>query len=52
MWPQLAAAVDQSTPHGGTAILEHKAKHPNLEQSVRIAPNATVCGEVSIGPNV
>jgi carbonic anhydrase/acetyltransferase-like protein (isoleucine patch superfamily) len=33
-------------------ILEHNGKRPSLEPSVRISPNATVCGEVSIGPNV
>jgi carbonic anhydrase/acetyltransferase-like protein (isoleucine patch superfamily) len=33
-------------------ILEHKGKQPVIDPSARIAPNATICGDVSIGPNV
>ena len=29
-------------------ILEHKGKRPAIDPSARIAPNATICGEVSI----
>jgi carbonic anhydrase/acetyltransferase-like protein (isoleucine patch superfamily) len=32
-------------------ILEHNGKRPVIDPSVRIAPNATICGEVSIGAN-
>jgi len=32
-------------------ILEHKGKRPVIDPSARIAPNATICGEVSIGVN-
>jgi carbonic anhydrase/acetyltransferase-like protein (isoleucine patch superfamily) len=32
-------------------ILEHNGKRPVIDASARIAPNATVCGEVSIGAN-
>ncbi len=32
-------------------ILEHKGKRPTIDLSARIAPNATICGEVSIGAN-
>ena len=32
-------------------ILEHKGKRPAIDPSARIAPNATICGEVSIGAN-
>src|SRR5262245_2030464 len=32
-------------------ILEHKGQRPAIASTARIAPNATVCGEVSIGPN-
>jgi hypothetical protein len=28
-------------------ILEHKGKRPAIHSSARIAPNATICGEVS-----
>jgi carbonic anhydrase/acetyltransferase-like protein (isoleucine patch superfamily) len=32
-------------------ILEHEGKRPAIDPSARIAPNATICGEVSIGAN-
>lgn len=32
-------------------ILEHDGKRPNIHPSARIAPNATVCGDVTIGAN-
>jgi carbonic anhydrase/acetyltransferase-like protein (isoleucine patch superfamily) len=32
-------------------ILEHKGKRPAIDPSARIAPNATICGEVAIGAN-
>ena len=32
-------------------ILEHEGKRPNIAASVRIAPNAVVCGDVAIGEN-
>jgi carbonic anhydrase/acetyltransferase-like protein (isoleucine patch superfamily) len=32
-------------------ILDHKGKRPVIDPSARIAPNATICGEVSIGVN-
>lgn len=32
-------------------ILEHQGKRPAIDPSARIAPNATVCGEVTIGAN-
>ncbi len=32
-------------------ILEHEGKRPNIAASVRIAPNAIVCGDVVIGEN-
>ena len=32
-------------------ILEHGGKHPNIHASARIAPNAVVCGDVTIGEN-
>jgi acetyltransferase-like isoleucine patch superfamily enzyme len=33
-------------------ILEHKGKRPVIDRSARIAPNATICGEVLIGANI
>jgi len=33
------------------AILEHDGVRPTIDSAVRLAPNATVCGDVSIGPN-
>jgi carbonic anhydrase/acetyltransferase-like protein (isoleucine patch superfamily) len=32
-------------------ILEHQGKHPTIDPTARIAPNATICGEVTIGAN-
>lgn len=32
-------------------ILEHLGKQPQIDPSATIAPNATICGDVSIGPN-
>lgn len=32
-------------------ILEHQGKQPAIDATARIAPNATICGEVSIGAN-
>ena len=32
-------------------ILEHDGKTPKIEASARIAPNAVICGDVTIGPN-
>ena len=32
-------------------LLEHKGKRPAIDPSARIAPNATICGDVSIGAN-
>lgn len=31
--------------------LEHQNKRPNIHESVYVAPNATICGEVTIGEN-
>ncbi len=31
-------------------ILEHKGKIPKIHESAYVAPNATICGEVEIGP--
>ena len=33
-------------------ILEHKGKRPVIDRSARIAPNATICGEVLIGADI
>jgi carbonic anhydrase/acetyltransferase-like protein (isoleucine patch superfamily) len=33
-------------------MFEHKGRRPTIDASARVAPNATICGEVSIGPNV
>ena len=32
-------------------IIEHLGKRPEIDKSVYIAPNATICGDVSIGKN-
>jgi len=32
-------------------ILEHKGARPTIDPDVRIAPNAVICGDVTIGPN-
>ena len=32
-------------------IYEHEGKRPTIDPSSRIAPNAVVCGDVTIGPN-
>ena len=32
-------------------ILEHGGKTPTIHPTARVAPNATVCGEVTIGAN-
>jgi carbonic anhydrase/acetyltransferase-like protein (isoleucine patch superfamily) len=32
-------------------ILEHEGKRPNIAVSARIAPNAVICGDVTIGEN-
>ena len=32
-------------------ILEHNGKTPTIHASARVAPNATVCGDVTIGAN-
>jgi len=32
-------------------ILEHGGKSPAIDPSARIAPNAVICGDVTIGPN-
>jgi carbonic anhydrase/acetyltransferase-like protein (isoleucine patch superfamily) len=33
-------------------LLEHKGRRPAVDPTARIAPNAIVCGDVAIGPNV
>jgi len=33
-------------------MFEHKGRRPTIDPSARVAPNATICGDVSIGPNV
>ena len=33
------------------AILEHEGLRPTIDDTARIAPTATVCGDVTIGPN-
>jgi carbonic anhydrase/acetyltransferase-like protein (isoleucine patch superfamily) len=32
-------------------ILEHRGVRPGIHASTRIAPNAVICGDVTIGPN-
>lgn len=32
-------------------ILEHQGKRPTIDPTARIAPNATICGDVTIGAN-
>jgi len=32
-------------------ILEHLGARPSIDPSARIAPNAVICGDVTIGPN-
>lgn len=32
-------------------ILEHREKRPQIDSSTRIAPNAVIAGDVTIGPN-
>jgi carbonic anhydrase/acetyltransferase-like protein (isoleucine patch superfamily) len=32
-------------------ILEHGGVAPNIDPSTRVAPNAVICGDVTIGPN-
>ncbi|SDR60542.1 Carbonic anhydrase or acetyltransferase, isoleucine patch superfamily [Rhizobiales bacterium GAS113] len=34
-----------------TMILEHRGVSPSIDASTRIAPNAVICGDVTIGPN-
>ncbi len=31
--------------------IEHQYKHPHVHESVYVAPNATICGDVTIGEN-
>jgi carbonic anhydrase/acetyltransferase-like protein (isoleucine patch superfamily) len=33
------------------AILEHEGLRPKIDPTARIAPTATVCGDVTVGPN-
>ena len=33
------------------AILEHEGLRPKIDPTARIAPIATVCGDVTVGPN-
>src|SRR5215510_199535 len=37
---------------GRIMMFEHKGRRPTIDPSARVAPNATICGDVSIGPNV
>ena len=32
-------------------FLEHNGKSPKDDQTARIASNATICGDVTVGPN-
>lgn len=32
-------------------ILEHRGARPTIDADVRVAPNAVICGDVTIGPN-
>ena len=32
-------------------LVEHRGKGPTIHESAFIAPNATICGDVTIGPN-
>ena len=32
-------------------LLEHEGRSPKIDPSCRIAPNATLCGDVTIGAN-
>jgi carbonic anhydrase/acetyltransferase-like protein (isoleucine patch superfamily) len=32
-------------------ILEHRGRKPGIDPSARVAPNAVICGDVTIGPN-
>lgn len=32
-------------------LLEHEGKRPRIDPSARVAPNATICGDVAIGPH-
>ncbi|MEO9893254.1 gamma carbonic anhydrase family protein [Aurantibacter sp.] len=32
-------------------LIEHNGKKPKIDASAYIAPNATICGDVTIGPN-
>jgi carbonic anhydrase/acetyltransferase-like protein (isoleucine patch superfamily) len=32
-------------------LLEHQKKHPNIHESAYVAPNAVICGDVTIGEN-
>ncbi|MFI5014789.1 MAG: gamma carbonic anhydrase family protein [Hyphomicrobiales bacterium] len=32
-------------------ILEHRGVAPKIDRSTRVAPNAVICGDVTIGPN-
>jgi carbonic anhydrase/acetyltransferase-like protein (isoleucine patch superfamily) len=32
-------------------LLEHRGVTPGVDQTARVAPNATICGDVTIGPN-
>jgi carbonic anhydrase/acetyltransferase-like protein (isoleucine patch superfamily) len=40
-----------ATSGGGTVMqIEHDGKRPTIDPAARIAPNAIVCGDVTIGP--
>jgi carbonic anhydrase/acetyltransferase-like protein (isoleucine patch superfamily) len=41
--------LDQSD-RGFDVLLEHDGQAPKIDPTCRIAPNATICGEVTIGP--
>lgn len=32
-------------------IMEHAGAMPAIDATTRVAPNATVCGDVTVGPN-
>src|SRR5690606_24016510 len=49
---RVPCGIIRDTHARGIAMLvEHRGKGPTIHESAFIAPNATICGDVTIGPN-
>ncbi len=43
--------LDRQNQWESMVILEHLGKRPNIDPSAYVAPSATVCGDISVGPH-